>query len=195
MAQPLGLQQLISNKHLIVRQKTTYFKGNKYVIFDTTNKPILFAKEESSFLSLMGGKERAFNMQLCDENQIEVISLRRPYTFGPDKMEVSLCGSVVSVVRQKPTMMTPVLYINDAGDRPVLRIKGPIGFSGQCDFELQTANKQPIGVIQKKWGGLMKELFTDSDQFHIHFPMDLDVRFKAAVLGTCFLIDFLYYEH
>lgn len=55
-------------------------------------------------------------------------------------------------------------------------------------LQLQTANKQSIGVIRKKWGGVMKEMFTDSDCFHIQFPMDLDVRFKAAVIGTCFLI-------
>lgn len=31
-------------------------------------------------------------------------------------------------------------------------------------------------------------MFTDADFFGINFPMDLDVRMKAVMLGACFLI-------
>lgn len=31
-------------------------------------------------------------------------------------------------------------------------------------------------------------MFTDADYFGITFPMDLDVRMKAVMLGACFLI-------
>ena len=34
----------------------------------------------------------------------------------------------------------------------------------------------------------MREYFTDADNFGIQFPMDLDVRMKAVVLGAVFLI-------
>lgn len=45
-----------------------------------------------------------------------------------------------------------------------------------------------VGKISKKWSGLLREAFTDADNFGISFPMDLDVRMKAVMLGACFLI-------
>lgn len=45
-----------------------------------------------------------------------------------------------------------------------------------------------IGKISKQWTGLIREAFTDSDNFGIQFPMDLDVKMKAVMIGACFLI-------
>ena len=45
-----------------------------------------------------------------------------------------------------------------------------------------------IGRISKQWSGLLKEGFTDTDNFGIQFPLDLDVKLKAVLMGACFLI-------
>ena len=45
-----------------------------------------------------------------------------------------------------------------------------------------------IGKITKQWSGCVKEAFTDSDNFGIQFPLDLEVKMKAVTLGACFLI-------
>lgn len=45
-----------------------------------------------------------------------------------------------------------------------------------------------MGKISKKWSGLVQEAFTDADNFGINFPMDLDVRMKAVLVGACMLI-------
>lgn len=45
-----------------------------------------------------------------------------------------------------------------------------------------------VGKITKQWSGLTRELFTDADFFGINFPIDLDVRIKAVLLGACMLI-------
>ena len=46
----------------------------------------------------------------------------------------------------------------------------------------------PVGQIRKQWSGIVKEMFTDADNFGITFPMDLDVNIKATLLGAVFLI-------
>ncbi|KAG8228514.1 hypothetical protein J437_LFUL008970 [Ladona fulva] len=51
-----------------------------------------------------------------------------------------------------------------------------------------------VGKISKQWSGLVREAFTDSDYFGITFPLDLDVRMKAVMLGACFLIDAMFFE-
>ena len=45
-----------------------------------------------------------------------------------------------------------------------------------------------VGKISKQWSGLVREAFTDADMFGINFPLDLDVKIKAVLLGACFLI-------
>lgn len=49
-------------------------------------------------------------------------------------------------------------------------------------------NGNEIGEISKKWTGFVQEAFTDTDVFGISFPMDLDVRMKAILVGACMLI-------
>lgn len=45
-----------------------------------------------------------------------------------------------------------------------------------------------VGKISKQWMGFVREAFTDADNFGIQFPLDLDVKMKAVMLGACFLI-------
>jgi len=51
-----------------------------------------------------------------------------------------------------------------------------------------------VGKISKQWSGFLREGFTDADTFGINFPVDLDVRMKAVLLGATFLIDFNFFE-
>ena len=71
-----------------------------------------------------------------------------------------------------------------------------------------------VGKISKQWTGVMKEAFTDADNFGVNFPVDLDVKvkskqltgggryilhtnsfqIKATLMAAVFLIDFMYFE-
>ena len=37
-------------------------------------------------------------------------------------------------------------------------------------------------------------MFTDADNFGVTFPIDLDVKMKATLLGATILIDYVYFE-
>lgn len=45
-----------------------------------------------------------------------------------------------------------------------------------------------VGKISKQWSGFVREYFTAADNFGITFPMDLDVKMKANMIGALFLI-------
>ncbi|KAJ0182868.1 hypothetical protein K1T71_002237 [Dendrolimus kikuchii] len=193
-----SMEHLASLNAVVIRQKSTAFSGNKYVICAPGGGVLFYAKEDAGALNLVQGSSRAFNIDIFDADNkqaslIFIQILRRPYTFGPDKMDVKINGSLVSVVRVEPTFMKPVLNINDADDKRVLRVKGPMCQDGEVDYEIFDKNKTRIGCIQKQWSGIAREVFTDADNFMITFPGDLDVRFKAAVIGTCLLIVNFYY--
>lgn len=51
-----------------------------------------------------------------------------------------------------------------------------------------TLDDVEVGQISKEWSGILREMFTTADFFGIKFPVDLDVRMKAVMLGACMLI-------
>ena len=102
--------------------------------------------------------------------------------------------------------LSPEFRIKDSSGHDILMIRGQdnvcnviygcTGFSFKIltlDGECETGEgEQQIGVIEKRYGP--KELPRGSDILEITFPMDLDVKVKATILGAAFLIDYMYYQ-
>lgn len=95
-------------------------------------------------------------------------------------------------MEQTWSICTPEFDIKNESGQTLLKIEGPICRYGLCadvEFKVLSVDKSAVvGKISKKWSGLAREAFTDSDYFGITFPIDLDVRMKAVMLGACFLI-------
>merc|ERR1712062_708350 len=95
-------------------------------------------------------------------------------------------------------MCEPQFIVKDQDGNVALLIEGPFctySICGDVEFKvLSPDGSTEVGKISKQWSGLLKEAFTDADNFGISFPMDLDVRMKAVCLAACFLIDFMYFE-
>lgn len=101
-------------------------------------------------------------------------------------------GTVVGTVEQEWSIFCPSYAIKNPSGETVLRIEGPFctfSICGDVEFKIMSADgNTQVGRISKQWSGLIREMFTDTDYFGITFPMDLDVRMKAVMLGACFLI-------
>ncbi|XP_052739769.1 phospholipid scramblase 1-like [Bicyclus anynana] len=184
-----GIELLKTIDRVLIREKTGAYTNNKYVVLTSEGTVLLYAKEDSGLLNrMLVGKSRSFEIDVFDTSDLEVMKLRRPYSVGADKMDVSVCGLPAAVVRKEVTFLKPVLLINDSADRPVVRVKGPVSISAECNFELYTSDKKRIGDISKRWSGMSRAPAGDRDSFAIRFPLELDVRYKAAIIATCFLI-------
>ena len=96
------------------------------------------------------------------------------------------------------SMCEPQFVVKDQDGNVALRIEGPMctySFCGDVEFKVVSPDgSAEVGKISKQWSGLLKEAFTDADIFGINFPIDLDVRMKAVLLGACMLIDFNFFE-
>ncbi|XP_014668740.1 PREDICTED: phospholipid scramblase 1-like [Priapulus caudatus] len=107
-------------------------------------------------------------------------------------------GTIIGYVEQEWSVFVPKFRIKNAAGDTILRISGPFcTFSccGDVEFNVSSADgNHQVGRISKQWSGMLKETFTDSDNFGIQFPMDLDVNVKATLLGATFLIDFMFFE-
>lgn len=127
-------------------------------------------------------------------------------------------GNVIGRVEQEWTCWFPNFRIKNHLDETVLRIEGPfctLSCGNDVNFnvtqilliktfkfekyffcasficyalQIVSMNGTEVGRISKQWSGLTREFFTTADYFGINFPMDLDVRMKAVMLGACMLI-------
>uniref|UniRef100_A0A2H1VYI8 Phospholipid scramblase n=1 Tax=Spodoptera frugiperda TaxID=7108 RepID=A0A2H1VYI8_SPOFR len=186
-----ALDRLVHLGTVTVDQQGSGFKGNKYTVHSEGQLLFNLKEDGHAFTFLNHGKTRGFHMDGVDNNGRHIFVLRRPGVLMSDKVELHMGGKVVSIVRKEPTLMTPVFNINNAHDVPTLRLKGEVT---DYDFQLQTMDKTNIGSINKKFRGILQEMFTYTDSYAIRFPTDLDVRFKLAVIAACVLIDYRYHE-
>lgn len=115
------------------------------------------------------------------------------------KMEVETPDGVsLGRVQQTCSIIIPKFDIRNAEDETMLKMEGPCIKCRLCSdvqFDVYSKDKETtVGRVSKQWSGLGKEFLTDADNFGISFPMDLDVKMKAVMLGAVFLIDFMFFE-
>lgn len=136
----------------------------------------------------------------------QVIHLYRPLRctscFCPCFLQrIEVCappGNVIGYVYQEWSILAPKFSVRDAQENVILRIEGPIctfSLCGDVDFEvISDSTGENVGKISKHWTGLLREVFTDADNFGISFPLDLHVHVKATLMAAAFLIDFMFFE-
>uniref|UniRef100_A0A673NEH5 Phospholipid scramblase n=1 Tax=Sinocyclocheilus rhinocerous TaxID=307959 RepID=A0A673NEH5_9TELE len=174
--------------------------NNKYEIRNSMGQNVFYAVEENDCLTRQCcGPLRSFTIRILDNFGQEIITVSRPLKcmscFFPcclQELEIQAPpGNTVGYVLQQWHPFLPKFTIENEHREPVLKLQGPFcGWSclPDVDFEILTMDEVSIGKISKQWTGLLREVFTDSDNFGIQFPMDLDVRMKAVMIGACFLI-------
>ncbi|XP_017744801.1 PREDICTED: phospholipid scramblase 2 isoform X2 [Rhinopithecus bieti] len=152
------------------------------------------------------GRSRPFTLRITDNVGREVITLERPL-----RCNCCCCPCCLQEIEIQAPPGVPVGYvtqtwhpcltkftIKNQNREDVLKISGPCivcsCFAG-VDFEITSLDEQTVvGRISKHWSGLLREAFTDADNFGIQFPRDLDVKLKAVMIGACFLIDYMFFE-
>uniref|UniRef100_A0A668AEZ6 Phospholipid scramblase n=1 Tax=Myripristis murdjan TaxID=586833 RepID=A0A668AEZ6_9TELE len=181
--------------------------NNQYEIKNSLGQKIYKAKEKNDCCTRnCCGSLRSFDMKIKDNMDREVIRLIRPFRcvscWCPcclQEMEVQAPpGTTIGYVKQDWHPCVPVFSIQGANKETVMKLEGPCfacNCCGDVNFELKgKSGGKPIGRISKQWSGLLKEVFTDTDNFGIQFPLDMDVKMKAVLMGACFLIDFMFFE-
>uniref|UniRef100_A0A4W3H5B2 Phospholipid scramblase n=1 Tax=Callorhinchus milii TaxID=7868 RepID=A0A4W3H5B2_CALMI len=197
---PPGLEYLLQ-----VKENNPFLAGyetsNKYKVLNSLGQIVYLAAEESNLYSRQFfGPLRSFRIHILDHLGHEVIQLVRPFRCSGccgccmQQMEVQAPpGTVVGYIFQTWHPCLPRFTIQNELKEPVLRIHGPC-FVG-CSVVIKSFDEtETIGKISKQFSGLLKEIHTDTDLFGIQFPIDLDVKMKAVMLGACLLIDYMFYE-
>jgi len=211
---PAGLEYLTQIDQLLVKQKVEMLEmmtgmetNNKYKVKNSMGQDIYKAKEKSDFCTRQCcGPIRCFQLEITDNTDREVIHLDRPLNCSTccfpcclQEMTVTspISGETLGKIKQRWHPCLPIFEIQDADGNTVLEMEGPFCAMSCCNdvnFPIKTTGGQEVGKITKQWTGMVKEAFTDADNFGVSFPMDLDVKTKATLLGAVFLIDFMFFE-
>jgi len=220
---PEGLEYLTKLDHVFIKQKTSMLEvftgfecANKYKILNNQGQQCYYAFEESNWCCRQCcGSQRKFKMVITDNNKDVVLTIKRPFKWlaGPSSSWcacIKACadevkiedkhGKTLGYVRQHCSFWKPHYSILDDDKDEKFEIIGPCcpchGCGDSIDFPISKKGDKDkvVANIGKKWSGFAKEMFTDSDNFGVSFPLDMDVKLKATIMGAVFLIDFMYFE-
>lgn len=193
---------------------------NKYVIKDDKGTQLYSGYEDSGIcMKLCCGAGRGFMMHVLDEENEEVIRMTKPFKCCSGMCwcaNANNCcsetiniesppGVVIGSVRQSKSFWRPYYEVFDLNGLSLFKIKGPCCIcSGFCccsaccagyPFEiLSPEDNVPAGSITKIWQPGIKEMFSDSSNLSLSFPIGLGLEQKATLLGAAILIDILWFE-
>ena len=196
------MERLSSMSSLVVSQQkewgeilTGFETKNKYAISDASGARLYLAAEEAGSLLLRWFLKalRPFTVAVLTEDGQVVLRVVRPFRFYFHRAEVvDSQGQSLGVIERRFSVLRRVYSVFDHSGEEVFQLFGPI--LHPWTFKI-THDGVEYGKITKKWTGLLKEGFTDADNFGVMFPAEWDVELKALFLGAVFLIDFVHFEN
>jgi uncharacterized protein YxjI len=185
-----------------VRQKkkwleilTSFEARNSYDVFDEKGVASLQVREQGSgFLAFVKrvflGPMRPFEVLVSEVGGRVLLKLRRPFRFFFHRLEVSDAdGRPLGAIQREWSFLRRIYTIEGAG-QPA-QLFGPI--LKPWTFELRVGERV-VGVIQKRWSGLAKEMFTDADNFGADLSQVSDPALKALACAAIVLIDIVHFE-
>jgi uncharacterized protein YxjI len=171
---------------------------NRYEVMDHFNRRLYEAEEESGSMSTMLIRMllkamRPFTLHLHSNDGVRRYTLKRPFRFYFHEIEIfNAFGRSIGTVKKRFSFMRRIYTVCDTSGRELYQLFGPI--LRPWTFRIMK-NQMEVGTITKKWSGLLKEAFTDADNFGILFPDGIDIAKKAILLGAVFLIDQVHFEN
>lgn len=196
------MEKMSSINSLMVHQKkelgevlTGFETKNKYAVLDVAGNQIYFAQEESGSVLLRWFLRalRPFTITVLTEANEVVLQVTRPFRFYFHRIEViDSQGELLGTIERRFSILRRIYSVYNSTGKEVYQLFGPI--LHPWTFQIRKDGIE-YGKITKKWSGLLKEGFTDADNFGVMFPVDWDVKLKALFLGAVFLIDFVHFEN
>jgi len=174
---------------------TGWEQRNKYVVLDQKGNELFMAAEEggSTFLRLFLKAARPFTIEVRTMDGQPAIRIERPFRwFFHEASIYNAQSQLLGTIKRQFSLLRRIYSVCDVAGHEAYQLFGPI--LHPWTFEIRRGGTT-LGKITKKWSGLLKEGFTDADNFGVTFPNDWEVADKAVVLGAVFLIDFVHFEN
>ena len=135
----------------------------------------------------MSQKMLPWKMNILDSQKNVLVTISKGLTFFLSKISVTnSAGTEIATIKQK-FALKPKFEVCDTTGAVVASVEGNFV---AWDFNVTDAQGNQIGSINKQFGGLAKEIFTDSDKYVVKISKSLsDPNLRSAVISAACIID------
>jgi len=139
------------------------------------------------------GHWRVFNIVGTDMANQQVFRAHHPFRWFFQRLDVFGAGDIaVGSLQQRFAWLNKKFEFLDTRGRVVMTMTSP--FWKVWTFPIKKGERE-VSVIEKKWTGFSKELFTDADNFRVRFTdLKLTADEKLLLLAGAVFVDLLYFE-
>ena len=189
---------------LMVRQSTElaelfgFETRNKYAIETATGKPVAFAAEQQKgvlgfLLRQLLGHFRTFEIQFFDAARAPVLRAVHPFRLLFQRLEVfDAGGRMLGAIQQRFALFSKRFDVQNAAGRVTLEVRSPLWRPWTFVF---TRDGREVARIEKKWSGVLTEVFTDKDRFFVQLGTETTTDERQLLLAAAIFIDLQYFEN
>ncbi len=201
MSEMLAIVQQSSELMIVQRRELAELFGfetrNKYSL-EVNGAPFAFAAEQGkgglAFLARMFmGHWRTFEIHFFDNARQLVLRAVHPFRFFFQRLEVFTAdGRQLGAIQQRWAFFSKKFDVTDPSGRLLLSVSSP--FWRLWTFAFVREGRE-LARVEKKWGGMLREAFTDADRFRVAFESpELSLEERSLVLAAGIFIDLQYFE-
>lgn len=198
------LSYLTDAKQILIKQKREAiellgFEGrNQYELFGADGQAVGTAVElKRGFIGALIRQFlrhwKPFDIEVVDPTTGPVMKIHHPFRFYFQRLEVrDAQGALIGVMEKQFSILSKKFFIHD--ELNANKIEMYAGLFRIWTYPL-TRNGVEVASIQKKWGGALREVFTDADTFLLEFKDPaLTLKDKQLLIAAALFIDLQYFE-
>ncbi|RYE81223.1 MAG: hypothetical protein EOO74_00910 [Myxococcales bacterium] len=201
------LPSLSSHSELVVVQQTElaemvldYESRNKYAVYGSNRQPVAYAAEQGKGLlaTIMRGVMRhwrSFEIHLFTPDRQQVARASHPFrwfAFNECLQVHDARGTYLGAIQRRFAFFAKVFEVLGPTGEVLMRVDS--GLFSPWSFEFKSGG-QRHAVIEKKWSGFLKEMFTDADTFRLGFDnpgLRDDTRW--LLIAAAIFVDLQFFE-
>lgn len=200
----MAIKDITTLKKILIKQQKElaelfgYETRNKYSIETPEGVKLAFAAEQQrGAMAFMGrqffGHWRTFSITLFDAERNVILIAQHPFRMFFQRLEISTPeGRYLGSVERRFSLLTKSFDLIGPLGEVLYSVRSPIWKMWTFPFERLG---DEFACVRKKWGGILKETFTDADTFEIEFgdkPISKDERVLIVTAGI--YIDLMFFE-
>ena len=190
---------MLEADRFMVKEQVTFLKTKQtYDIFDFDTEEHLGVAEEAisgliqTLRWFLSKSWLPTTVEVRDHEGALVFKVRRGGFIFRARVEVlNADGQLIGYFKSKLWSLSGGFWVYDAADKQFAEVKG--NFFG-FDYRVLTPDGGELGRVNKKWGGVLKELFTSADTYQVEVSEDLAEQpvAKMLVLAAALAIDIIF---
>lgn len=171
---------------------------NKYALTHMDGRPIAYAAEQQKgilgfLLRQWLGHWRRFDIHVFNAKREEALILKHPFRWFFQRLEIfDASGAMIGAIQQRFAFFTKSFDVEDTRGKVRYEVRSPF-----LKFWTFTFMKhgQEVASVQKKWSGVLSEVFTDKDNFLLTMRgPNLDSEDRLLILAAGLFVDLQYFE-